>query len=82
MARTTVNIEDPLLEELKAIGKEENASLSDVVSEALALGLAARKKAKKAPPAFKWVSQPLEPMVNLKDKDALANALDKDTLPR
>lgn len=79
MARTTVNIEDPLLKELKSLGKAENLSLAEIVSETLALGLAARKRAKKASPVFRWVSQPLEPLVDLRDKDAVSTVLDDDS---
>lgn len=71
MARTTVNIEDPLLRELKSLSKAENLSLAEIVSETIALGLAARKRAKKASPVFRWVSQSLEPLVDMRDKDCL-----------
>ena len=79
MARTTVNIDDPLLRELKSLGKAENLSLAEIVSETIALGLAARMRAKKASLVFRWVSQPLEPLVDLRDKDAVSAVLDDDS---
>ena len=70
--RTTVDIDDPILDEVKRLKEKEEKTLGAVVSELLAEGLAARKrKPVKGVVKFEWPVQSLEPLVDYHDKEAL-----------
>lgn len=73
--RTTVDIDDPILREVKAIHKQEGRSLGAVVSALLADALALRRT-KRSPRSFRWTSRAMHARLNLADKDALYAALD------
>lgn len=75
--RTTVDIDDPILREVKAIHEKEGRSMGAVVSELLADALA-RRRSSKVRPAFRWTSRPMRALVDLADKDAVYAALDAD----
>ena len=75
--RTTVDIADPILREVKAIHEREGRSMGAVMSELLADALA-RRRAGRELPAFRWTSRPMKALVDLADKDALNAALDDD----
>ncbi len=76
--RTTVNIADPILREVKAIHEKEGRSMGAVVSELLADALARRRASTRSRPAFRWTSRPMKALVDLADKDAVYAALDGD----
>ena len=76
MPRTTLDIDSPILKELKALQKQENQSLGQLVSQLLAEALA-RRKQKKPPKRFEWTSRPMRAQVDLEDKDELYARLDK-----
>ena len=76
MARTTLDIEAPILREIKALQKKEGRSLGKIVSQLLAEALARRKKGIEAP-SLKWISRPMHALVDLTDKEALYAVLDK-----
>jgi len=75
--RTTVDIEDPILREVKAIHAREGRSMGAIVSELLADALA-RRRSTRARPAFRWTSRPMRALVDLSDKDAVYGALDAE----
>ena len=77
MARTTVDIDGPILQEVKALQKKEKASLGKLISRLLAEALSRRKGAK-TPSKFKWVSRPMGELVDLTDKEAVHAALDRE----
>jgi len=75
VARTTLDIDDPILREVKALQKREGRSLGKVVSELLAEALAGHSQpAREA--TLEWVSRPMRALVDLDHKDALYAALD------
>jgi len=77
MMRTTVDIDPPVLGELKRLQKTEGKSLGQLVSELLADALGRRRQ--RAPDdraAFRWTQRPMAARIDLKDKDALYAALD------
>ena len=78
MARTTIDIDDPILKEIKAIGKKEGRSLGKIVSQLLAEALIEQKTSAKSP-KFKWVSRPMRALVDLSDKDEVYRILDRDS---
>ncbi|MGE0043344.1 MAG: antitoxin [Vicinamibacterales bacterium] len=75
--RTTIDIDDPILREIKAIQQKERRSMGAVVSELLADALARRRSGREHP-AFGWTSRPMNALVDLSDKDAVHTALDGD----
>jgi hypothetical protein len=77
MMRTTIDIDDPILSEVKRIHEKEGRSMSAVVSELLADALARRRVARTRP-AFRWTSRPMKALIDLADKDAVYAALDAD----
>ena len=81
MTRTTIDLDAPVLEELKRIQEKEGRSLGAVASSLLADALAARKKP--APPRrFRWNSRSMQPRISLEDKEALWAILDRSTEDR
>ena len=75
MARTTVDIETPILEEIKRFQKKDGRTLSRIISQLLAEALV-NKKAKTTLPTIKWTSRPMKALINLSDKDTLYRILD------
>ena len=76
--RTTLDIDQPILDELKRLQKREGKSLGQLASSLLAEALKREKSgASAAPPAFDWISAPMGARVDLRDKDALYRALDQ-----
>jgi hypothetical protein len=73
--RTTLDIEDPLLKELRAMGKQEGVTLGALVSRLLAQALAGRRTLR--PTKLGWKSQPMRPLLDLSDKEAVYAALDE-----
>jgi len=78
MARTTIEIDDPILKEIKAIQKREGRSMGKIVSQLLAEALVKQKTSAK-PLRFKWISRPMRSHVDLTDKDEVYRILDRDS---
>ena len=79
--RTTLDIETPILLELKRLQKREHKSLGQLASELIAFALKARRGgAQRAGEAeAKWIARPLGPAkVDLLDKEAVAAVTDAD----
>jgi hypothetical protein len=74
--RTTLDIDPPVLKELKRVQKAEGKTLGAVASELLARALAERRRPK-APARFQWVSRSMGAKVDLADKEALFQAMDE-----
>ena len=78
--RTTLDLDKPVLDGLKALQKKEKRSLSRIASELLADALSARRKARRAGPAeFSWNSSPMHARVDLRDKEAIYKILDESS---
>jgi hypothetical protein len=75
--RTTLDIDDPILREVKTIHEKEGRSMGAVVSELLADALA-RRRTPRTRPAFRWVSRSMRAQVDLADKDAVYGVLDAE----
>jgi hypothetical protein len=75
MARTTLDLDASVLEQLRHRAASERKSMGQVASERLALGL--REDGPKEPSPLRWPSRHMgRPVVDLEDKDALWGALD------
>lgn len=76
--RTTIDIDDPILREVKALHEKESRSMGAIISELLADAIARRKAASPARSTFRWTSRPMKALIDLADKDAAYAALDND----
>jgi|GEM_PF-800204 hypothetical protein len=79
--RTTLDIELPILKELKVFSKQHHFSLGKAVTSLLAEALSAHKakERKKSPPKFKWYSRDMgSAKIDILDKDALHKILDQE----
>ena len=75
--RTTIDIDDPILKDLKRLQRREGKPLGRLVSDLLAQALATERRASPPPPlAFRWIAKPMRARVDLADKHALLDALD------
>jgi hypothetical protein len=75
--RTTLDIDSPILREVKALHESEGRSMGAIVSELLAEALA-RRRSKRAAPSFQWTSRAMKSRVDLSDKEAVYAAMDAD----
>jgi hypothetical protein len=76
--RTTIDIDDPILKEVKRLQLREGKSLGRLVSDLLAQSLAAAKAtAETEAPAFQWAAKPMRARLDLADKNALLDAMDE-----
>ena len=77
--RTTIDIDDPILKEVKRLQRRDGRSLGRLVSDLLAQSLAAAKAAESRTPAaaFDWVAKPMHARVDLADKHAVLDAMDE-----
>lgn len=77
--RTTVDIDDPILNEVKRLKEKEQKSLGRLVSDLLAQALRERNAAGTRPkPSLRWISKPMGSRVDLADKDALYSAMERE----
>jgi hypothetical protein len=77
MPRTTLDIDAPILRDLKRMGKREGKSLGRLVSDLLAQAIARRDAHHAIPPAFEWTSRRMQARVDLADRDAVRAILDR-----
>lgn len=76
--RTTIDIDDPILFEVRRLHEKEGRSMGSIVSELLADALARRRASVRVRPSFTWTSRSMRALVDLSDKDAVYAALDDE----
>jgi hypothetical protein len=81
MPRTTVDIDGPVLDELKRLQQKEGKSLGRMTSDLLAEAISRYGDSKKKPARFRWISKPMKARVDLADKEAVRAAADAGLLP-
>jgi len=81
MTRTTIDIDAPVLKDLKRRQKLERKSLGRLVSDLLAESLAHYETKQPARPAFHWISKPMGARVDLADKEAVYAAMEDERKP-
>lgn len=74
--RTTLNIDDPLLKELKRLQAQQGKSLGRLVSDLLARALSSAA-ARPAQTRMEWIAKPMNVRMDLSDKEAVWRALDE-----
>ena len=81
--RTTVDIDGPLLDEIRRIRDQEGKSMGRVVSDLLAQALASRRDRSTETTQLRWTARSLGAQVDLNDKEALYRRIEgpegKDT---
>ncbi len=75
--RTTIDIDDPILKDLKRLQKKERKSLGRLVSDLLAQALGQRRSQARRRPTFRWISKPMGARVNLEDREAVFEAMEE-----
>lgn len=77
MSRTTLDIDQSVLRQLRQRGKDEHKSMGQVASELLAFALA-KTEHKTGTTPLNWISKDLgTPLVDLDDKEAVRATLDQ-----
>ena len=79
--RTTVDIDDAVLQEIKRLQKREGKSLGRLVSDLLAIALHERREPYTVRDEFRWTSRAMGARVDLEDRDAVLDALDDSPSP-
>ena len=74
--RTTLDIEAPLLKELRELQHREGGTLGELVSRLLAEALARRPR-KPVTLKLEWTAKPMGALVDLADKDVVYAILDR-----
>ena len=77
MPRTTIDIDAPILRDLKRRQKREGKSLGRLVSDLLAQALHQRKVEQVGPSPFRWIARSMRAQIDLADKDAVYAVLDR-----
>ena len=75
--RTTVNIDDPILDELKKIQRKEGRPLGRLISDLLAQALCDRKSGRRPVKSAAWFSKPMGARFDLADREAVYSAMDQ-----
>lgn len=75
--RTTIDIDDPILKEVKRLRKKQGQSLGRVISELLSQALRARETGTGKPTALDWISKPMDARVDLADKESVYAAMEQ-----
>ena len=76
--RITIDIDDPILAELKQLQRHERVPLGRLVSDLLLQSLASRRETKPAPVEFQWTAKSMGARFDVKDKHAVLGAMDTD----
>ena len=74
--RTTLDIDDSIMRDLKRLQQSEGKSLGRLVSDMLAQSLAAQRARQPVPVPFRRASQPMGARLDLCDKGALLDLPD------
>ena len=77
MMRTTLDIDAPLLRDLKRLQKKEGKTLGRLMSDLLADALGRRSAQLRRPAALHWTRRAMGARVDLHDKEAIYAALDE-----
>jgi hypothetical protein len=82
MTRTTLNIDGPVLADLKRLQRKEGKPLGDLASELLAAAITQRKRVASPVIRLQWEAHPMGARIDIDDKEALYAALDEPATKR
>ncbi|MDE2758387.1 MAG: antitoxin [Acidobacteriota bacterium] len=74
--RTTLDIDDPILRNLKQLKKKQGKSMGRLVSDLLVRALREDANSAASPPPV-WIAKPMGARVNLSDKEEVYRILDR-----
>jgi hypothetical protein len=74
--RTTIDIDAPVLKDLKKLQKKEGKSLGRLISDLLAQAIGERKSAKAPAKPPRWISKAMGARIDLADREALYSAME------
>ena len=77
MPRTTVDIDAPILRELKRRQKRERKSLGRLLSDLLAQALHRSTTDQASPSSFRWIARSMRAQIDVADKEAVYEVLDQ-----
>jgi hypothetical protein len=77
--RTTVDIDAPILKDLKKIQQKEGKSLGRIISDLLAQALGEHKSSKAPTKPPKWISKRMGARIDLADHEALYAIMESAT---
>lgn len=80
--RTTVDIDAPVLKDLKKIQRREGKSLGRLISDLLVQSLAQRKSGEAPAKPTRWISKAMGARVDLADPEAVFSAMEKEAEPK
>lgn len=80
--RTTVDIDAPVLKDLKRLQKKEGKSLGRLISDLLAQAIGERKSAKAPARPPHWISKAMGARIDLADHEALYSAMEQEPQPK
>ena len=80
--RTTVDIDDPVLKDLKKLQKKEGKSLGRLISDLLAQAIGDRKSAKAHRRSIQWISKDMGARMDVADTEAVYSAMEKEPRPK
>jgi len=75
--RTTLDIDKPVLTELRRLSRSQHRSLGRIVSDLLGRVLREGNRPAAAP-KFAWTCKPMDAKVDLADREAVYEALDEE----
>lgn len=79
--RTTVNIDDPVLKDLRKLQQKEGKSLGRLISDLLAQALGERKSARAPTRPPRWISKAMDARIDLADREAVYAAMEQERQP-
>jgi len=80
--RTTVDIDDPVLKDLKKLQQKEGKSLGRLMSELLAQAIGERKSAKTPSRSIRWISKDMGARVDVADAEAVYAVMEEKQRPK
>ena len=80
--RTTVDIDDPVLKDLKKLQQKEGKSLGRLMSELLAQAIGERKSAKTPSRSIRWISKDMGARVDVADAEAVYAVMEEKLRPK
>jgi hypothetical protein len=76
--RTTVDIDDPILKDLKKIQEKKGKSLGRLISDLLAQAIRERQSPKASDKPARWISREMGARIDLADREAVYAAMEQE----
>ena len=77
--RTTLDLDEPILQELKSRARKEGKTLGRLASDLLAFAMKGGVSTKRVTPIRTWASKPMAARVDLSDSEALYAAMESES---